>query len=59
MSKQLKRSSTDKALMGVCGGIANFFEISSFVTRLIFFIFPALSVVYIILAYFLPEERSL
>ncbi|MFC4386189.1 PspC domain-containing protein [Gracilibacillus marinus] len=24
MSKQLKRSSTDKALMGVCGGIANF-----------------------------------
>ncbi len=59
MSKKLERSSTDKAFMGVCGGIANFFGISSFIVRLIFFVFPALSVVYIILAYFLPEDRSL
>lgn len=61
MKKQLKRSSTDKAIVGVCGGLAEYFGISSFIVRLIFILLavPALGVLYIILGIFLPEDKSL
>jgi len=59
MNKQLKRSSNDRAFLGVCGGIADFLGISSFIVRFIFLLFPASITVYVVLAYFLPEDRSL
>lgn len=61
MKRQLKRSSTDKAILGVCGGIAEYSGISSFIVRLVFILLavPALGVLYIILGYYLPEDRSL
>ncbi|MCJ7842151.1 PspC domain-containing protein [Lederbergia sp. NSJ-179] len=47
----------DKSLYGVCGGIAEFFGISSFAVRLIFLIFmPTSLLIYIILA---DSPRSL
>ncbi|MGG4396373.1 PspC domain-containing protein [Paenibacillus thiaminolyticus] len=58
--KQLRKSSTDRLLSGVCGGIAEFFNISSFAVRLIFIFTPASLLIYIILANTLPNSpRSL
>ena len=58
--QKLTKSSTDKALYGVCGGIAEFFGISSFIVRLIFFFTASVSVwVYIILVLALKDKRSL
>lgn len=48
--RQLRKSSTDRSLSGVCGGIAEFFDISSFVVRLIFIFTPVSLLIYIILA---------
>lgn len=39
MTQKLTRSSTDKAIYGVCGGLAEFFGLSSFIVRLLFFIY--------------------
>nr|WP_092493859.1 MULTISPECIES: PspC domain-containing protein [Virgibacillus] len=50
MQNKLRKSSTDKSLSGVCGGIAEFFGISSFAVRLIFIFLPANLLIYIILA---------
>ncbi|WP_138417127.1 PspC domain-containing protein [Aquibacillus sediminis] len=60
MSQKLTKSSTDKALFGVCGGIAEFFGISSFVVRLIFFFTASVSViVYALLVWALYDKPSL
>lgn len=60
MSQKLTRSSTEKVLYGVCGGIADFFGISPFAVRLIFFFTASVSIwVYIFLVYFLEEKPSL
>ncbi|MFC3782242.1 PspC domain-containing protein [Bacillus chungangensis] len=57
--RKLTKSSTDKSLMGVCGGIAEFFGISSFVVRLLFFLTFTVSLwVYFILNIILVEKRS-
>ncbi|WP_425445168.1 PspC domain-containing protein [Virgibacillus subterraneus] len=50
LQNKLRKSSTDKSLSGVCGGIAEFFGISSFAVRLIFIFLPANLLIYIILA---------
>ncbi|MEH7236817.1 PspC domain-containing protein [Bacillus sp. JJ1562] len=50
MNQKLRRSSTDKSIMGVCGGIAEHLGISSFAVRLIFLLLPANLLIYIILA---------
>ncbi|WP_117160773.1 PspC domain-containing protein [Paraliobacillus sp. X-1268] len=52
MKNKLRKSSTDKSLHGVCGGIAEFFGISSFSVRLIFIFIPlpANIIIYLILA---------
>ncbi|NLB30021.1 MAG: PspC domain-containing protein [Clostridiales bacterium] len=34
--KELRRSNTDKMIAGVCGGLAEYFNISSALARLIF-----------------------
>ncbi|WP_010530190.1 PspC domain-containing protein [Lentibacillus jeotgali] len=60
MSQKLARSSTDRALYGVCGGIAEYLGISSFIVRVIFFLTATVSVwVYIFLNWFLEDKPSL
>lgn len=57
---KLTKSTTDKALLGICGGIADFFGISPFVVRLIFIFTASASIwVYVCLAWTLEEEPSL
>ena len=56
MQNKLKKSSKDKIISGVCGGIAEYFGISSLAIRIIFFILPASILVYVVLAYFLPFD---
>ena len=60
MAQKLKKSFTDKALFGVCGGIADFFGISSFIVRLIFLFTASVSVwVYVLLLWSLKDKPSL
>ncbi len=57
--KKLYKSSTDRKICGVCGGIAEYFGIDSTVVRLIFVIFGLVSVgvlFYIIAALLMPSE---
>ncbi|SES62868.1 phage shock protein C (PspC) family protein [Oceanobacillus limi] len=56
MNSKLKKSSTDRAITGVCGGIAEYFGISSLGVRLIFIFLPANLIVYLILAVTLPDQ---
>ncbi|AXI10854.1 PspC domain-containing protein [Oceanobacillus zhaokaii] len=56
MKNKLRKSSTDKSISGVCGGIADFFGISSFAVRLIFIFLPANLLIYIILANAIPDS---
>ncbi|MED1600404.1 PspC domain-containing protein [Alkalihalophilus marmarensis] len=51
----LAKSSNDRALTGVCGGIAEFLGISSFVVRVLFIFLPVNLLVYIILSVILPD----
>ena len=60
MQKKLMKSSTDKALFGVCGGLAEFYGISSFIVRLIFFFTCPVSFwIYVILHWSLKSKPSL
>ncbi|MDZ7834696.1 MAG: PspC domain-containing protein [Alkalibacterium sp.] len=55
--KKLMRSSTDRVFAGVCGGIADFFGISSFAVRVLFVVLGPLDLLlYIILAIIMPSE---
>ncbi|GAA5416806.1 hypothetical protein Pryu01_01845 [Paraliobacillus ryukyuensis] len=56
MNKKLRRSATDHAIAGVCGGIAEYFGISSFGVRLIFIFLPVNIIIYIILANTMPAS---
>ena len=56
MNNKLRKSSTDKAIVGVCGGIAEYLGISSLAVRLIFIFIPANVIIYIILAATLPHS---
>lgn len=50
MKNKLKKSSTDKSISGVCGGIAEYFGISSLAVRLIFILLPGFNIlIYLIL----------
>lgn len=49
MKDKLRKSSFDKSLAGVCGGLAEYFGISSFAVRLIFIFLPANIIIYLIL----------
>jgi phage shock protein C len=52
---KLRRSRTNKALLGVCGGISEFFGISAFWLRVLFIIFaPTSAFVYFILGVLIP-----
>lgn len=63
MRKKLARSSSDKVLMGVIGGIARYLGINSTLLRILFVIglFPTaftLIILYTILSYVMPREKS-
>ena len=58
--QKLKKSSKDRLLQGVCGGIAEFFGISSPIIRLIFFFTsPTSIIVYLFLATTLENDNKL
>ena len=60
MKKRLYKSSTDKEVCGVCGGIANYFDVDPTVIRLIWVIFTLVGgsglIAYIIAAIIMPDE---
>lgn len=59
---RLYRSSTDKVLAGVCGGLGNYFNIDPTIIRVIYVLLTVFSaafpgvVAYIILALVIPQE---
>lgn len=58
--KKLLRSTTDRSIQGVCGGIAAFLGIPSLAVRLIFLItLPVSFIVYLILANSVDEEPQM
>lgn len=63
MSKRLTRSS-DSKISGVCGGIANYFDIDPTITRAIYAVLTIFSfgiggvLLYIVLAFIMPAEDS-
>jgi phage shock protein PspC (stress-responsive transcriptional regulator) len=56
--RQLRKSSTNRSISGVCGGIAEFYDVSPFMVRLIFVFtpIPISLLVYMILANTLPDS---
>lgn len=62
MEQGLYRSKTDRYLFGVCGGIAERYQMESRTVRIIFVIagifFGVSLIIYLILALLLPEKSS-
>jgi phage shock protein PspC (stress-responsive transcriptional regulator) len=60
MEKRLCKSSTDKVFTGVCGGIAEYFNINSAIVRLIFiFTSGGTGIIYLLLALFLSDDDNI
>jgi phage shock protein C len=61
MNNQLMRSSSDRIIGGVCGGLAEYFNIDSAIVRLVF-VLAVLSgispLVYLVLWIVMPEQKS-
>ncbi|HRY60360.1 MAG TPA: PspC domain-containing protein [Patescibacteria group bacterium] len=61
-SKTLFRSKKDRIFLGVCGGLAEFFDMDSTLVRVIFVLLILFSgvgiIIYILLAIFVPEEDA-
>ena len=59
MAKKLMKSRTDRKISGVCGGIAEFFDVDVTVVRLLWVLFTFMGgsgiIAYIICALFMPE----
>ena len=62
MKKQLRRSTENKVIAGVCGGIAEYFDIDPTLIRLAWILFCALGgsgvLAYIIAAIIIPEAPA-
>lgn len=60
MKKRLFKSETDKKICGVCGGVAQYFDIDPTIVRLAWILFTALGgsgiIAYIIAAIVMPAE---
>ena len=60
MKKRLYRSRTDKKLAGVCGGVAEYFNIDPTIVRVIWallaFFYGTSILLYIIMAFVVPEK---
>lgn len=63
MNKKLYKSSYDKKIFGVCGGIAEYFNVDSTIVRLIWavmiFCFGTGLLAYIIAALVMPDESKI
>jgi len=61
-NKSLHRSQTDKILTGVCGGLAEYFEVDSTIIRLLFILVVALGgsgiLIYLILWLIMPKDSD-
>ena len=63
MEKRLTRSSKDKVISGVCGGLGEYFKVDSAIIR-IFWVFLAITnhipviLIYIICSFVIPEESE-
>ena len=56
--KQLCRSKTDRKIAGVCGGIAEYLNISSTLIRILF-VFSGIGIIaYFIIALIMPESEG-
>lgn len=62
MNKTLHRSQTDKIIAGVCGGLADYFDIDSTIIRLLFILIVALGgsgiFLYLILWLIMPKNAE-
>ena len=58
MKKQLCRSKTDKMIAGVCGGIAEYLDVSSTLVRVLFFFSGIGILAYLIIAIIMPEAEE-
>ena len=62
MKKRLYKSITDKKISGVCGGIAEYFEIDSTIVRLAWVLFTVLGgsgiIAYIVAALVMPDRKG-
>lgn len=56
MKNILRKNSKDKLVSGVCGGIAEYFGISSLGVRFIFLAVPASIIIYFVLAFAMPFD---
>jgi phage shock protein C len=60
--KKLYRSTTDKVIAGVCGGLGKYFDIDPVVVRIVFILFGLAGgsalLLYIILWVLVPEEPA-
>jgi phage shock protein C len=64
MVKKLRRSRIDRMISGVCGGIAQYFNIDPTIVRVVFAIGTVLGVgspiiIYIVLIFVMPEEGEI
>lgn len=61
MKKKLYKSNTDKKLCGVCGGIAEYFDVDPTIIRLVWVIFTLAGgsglIAYIIAAIIMPDSN--
>lgn len=61
-TRRLNRSTQDRQLAGVCGGLAEYFSVDPTIVRLLFVVFALLGgpglLVYIVLAVVVPEEAD-
>lgn len=64
MNKRLTRSKNDRMLMGICGGLAEYFELDPTLVRIAYLLLCFFSVgfggliLYIIMAIVVPEKRD-
>ena len=63
MEKKLKRSSTDKKLCGVCGGLGEYFSIDPTIVRILFVLlaccgFGSGILAYLAMALVMPTEST-
>ena len=59
MAKKSYRSKHNRILLGICGGIAEYLDISPLIVRLLFLFSGIGMVAYIVLGCFLPENPML
>src|SRR5205809_8034023 len=62
MNTQFTRSSTDKVIAGVCGGLARYFGVDTALVRLLFvlavFLGGASPLIYVVLWILMPEDTA-